>query len=336
MNGRKFRERKGTMNYRKLGNTGLEVSEIGYGAWGIGKDAWLGAEDDESLKALNRAIDLGLTFIDTALAYGDGHSERLVGQVMKDRTETIRVATKIPPKNRIWPAPEGLSPDEAFPADYVRKCTEESLKNLGVDTLDVQQFHVWQDEWVGDGSWREAVEELKDEGKIRNFGVSINDHQPENALRLVQTGLVDTVQVIYNVFDQSPEDELLPFCRTHNVGVIVRVPFDEGALTGKIGPDTEFEEGDFRNEYFKDDRKREVQERVRAIVSELGATEDEIAEIALRYILSNPAVSTVIPGMRSVRNVERNMAVGDGEGLPEDQVRGLKAHRWVRNFYPNA
>ena len=336
MKSRKFRERRGTMHYRRLGNTGLEVSEIGFGAWGIGKDDWLGAEDDESLKALNLAIDLGMNFIDTALAYGDGHSERLVGQVIKGREETVRVATKIPPKNRIWPAPEGLHPDEVFPADYVRQCTEQSLKNLGVDTLDVQQFHVWQDEWIGDGSWQEVVEELKNEGKIRAFGVSINDHQPENALRLVQTGLVDTVQVIYNVFDQSPEDELLPFCRTHNVGVIVRVPFDEGALTGRIGPDTEFAEGDFRNEYFKGDRKREVQRRVRAIVSELGTTEDEIAEIALRYILSNPAVSTVIPGMRSVRNVERNMAVGDGEGLPEDQVQRLKAHRWVRNFYTNA
>jgi aryl-alcohol dehydrogenase-like predicted oxidoreductase len=335
MNDRRICERRGNMHYRELGNTGLEVSEIGYGAWGIGKDAWLGAEDDESLKALNRAIDLGLNFIDTALAYGEGHSERLVGQVVGDREETVRIATKIPPKNRVWPAPEGLHPDEVFPADYVRECTEVSLKNLGVDTLDVQQFHVWQDEWVGEGSWQEAIEELKDEGKIRAFGVSINDHQPENALRLVQTGLVDTVQVIYNVFDQSPEDELLPFCRTHNVGVIVRVPFDEGALTGRISPDTEFEEGDFRKEYFKGDRKREVQERVRAIVSELGATEDEMAEIALRYVLSHPAVSTVIPGMRSVRNVERNMAVGDGKGLPEDQVRRLKAHRWVRNFYPN-
>jgi aryl-alcohol dehydrogenase-like predicted oxidoreductase len=333
MNGRKFRERKGTMNYRKLGNTGLEVSEIGYGAWGIGKDAWLGAEDDESLKALNRAIDLGLTFIDTALAYGDGHSERLVGQVMKDRTETIRVATKIPPKNRIWPAPEGLSPDEAFPADYVRKCTEESLKNLGVDTLDVQQFHVWQDEWVGDGSWREAVEELKDEGKIRNFGVSINDHQPENALRLVQTGLVDTVQVIYNVFDQSPEDELFAAVKEHDVGVLARVPFDEGGLTGSIGPDTEFPEGDFRAGYFQGDRKQQVADRVQAIVEDLGIAPDAIAETALRYILSADAVSTVIPGMRSIRNVERNCAAGDGRGLAREQVEQLHAHRWVRDFY---
>ncbi len=322
------------MRYRELGNTGLEVSEIGYGAWGIGKDAWLGAEDDESIKALHRAIDLGLNFIDTALTYGEGHSERLVGEVVREREETVYVATKIPPKNRVWPAPPGLSPDEVFPGDYVRECTEQSLGNLGVEALDVQQFHVWQDEWVGEGDWLETIEDLKREGRIRFFGVSVNDHEPENALRLVQTGVVDTVQVIYNIFDQSPEDELLPFCQSHRVGVIVRVPFDEGALTGKITPETDFEEGDFRSEYFKGERKKEVYDRVRSIVGELGVSEDEMAEVALRYVLSHPAVSTVIPGMRSIRNVERNMAVGDGEGLSEDQVQKLKAYRWVRNFYP--
>jgi len=321
------------MHYRKLGRTGLEVSEIGYGAWGIGKDAWLGAEDDESLKALNTAIDHGLNFIDTALAYGDGHSERLVGRVVKERDEKIYVATKIPPKNKIWPAPAGISADEAFPKDYVRECTEQSLANLGFEALDVQQLHVWQDDWVGDGGWLEAVEDLKAEGKILNFGVSINDHQPANAIKLIETGVVDTVQVIYNVFDQSPEDELFAACIEHGVGVIVRVPFDEGALTGTITPETTFEEGDFRNEYFKGERKKEVQDRVRAIVGELGVSEDEIAEIALRYILSHPAVSAVIPGMRSVRNVKRNMRVGDGKGLPENQIQKLKAHRWVRNYY---
>ncbi len=321
------------MNYRRLGKTGLEVSEIGYGAWGIAGDAWLGAKDEESLKALNLAVDRGLNFIDTALAYGEGHSEKLVGKVVEERDEIIYVATKIPPKNRIWPAPDGIAVEEVFPGDYVRECTEQSLSNLGLDAIDVQQFHVWQDDWVGQGDWLDAIEDLKREGKIRHFGVSINDHQPSNAVRLIETGVVDTVQVIYNVFDQSPEDELFPACQEHDVGVIVRVPFDEGALTGRITPDTTFEEGDFRNDYFRGERKREVYDRVRAIVSELGVSEDEIAEIALRYILSHPAVSTVIPGMRSVRNVERNMAVGDGEGLPKDQVQILKNHRWVRNFY---
>jgi aryl-alcohol dehydrogenase-like predicted oxidoreductase len=321
------------METRKLGNTGLIVSEIGYGAWGIGGSGWLGAEDDESLQALHRAIDLGVTFIDTALGYGDGHSEELVGRVVRERREDVVVATKIPPANGILPAPDGIDPEEVFPAAHVRECVERSLSNLGLDAVDVEQFHVWSDEWVGRGTWEEAIAELKAEGKIRNFGVSINDHQPGNALKLIETGVVDTVQVIYNVFDQSPEDELLPACVEHGVGVIVRVPFDEGALTGRIGPETTFEEGDFRNNYFRDGRKEQVWERTEAIVDDLGITRDDLAEVALRFILSNPAVSTVIPGMRTVRNVERNTAVGDGRGLPTDQVERLRAHRWVRNFY---
>src|SRR5690242_3665676 len=321
------------METRKLGKTGLIVSEIGFGAWGIGGTGWLGAEDTESLRALHRAIDLGVTFIDTALGYGNGHSEELVGRVVRERREEGVVATKIPPANRIWPAPDGIDPEEAFPAAHVRECVQRSLSNLGVDAIDVEQFHVWSDEWVGRGSWEEAIADLKAEGKIRNFGVSINDHQPANALDLVRSGVADTVQVIYNVFDQSPEDELLPTCVEHGVGVIVRVPFDEGALTGRIGPDTTFDEGDFRNSYFADGRKEQVWERTEAIVDDLGIGRDDLAEVALRFILSNPAVSTVIPGMRTVRNVERNTAVGDGRGLPADQLERLRAHRWVRNFY---
>jgi aryl-alcohol dehydrogenase-like predicted oxidoreductase len=321
------------MNQRPFGRTGLQVSEIGYGAWGIGQSMWLGAEDDESLEALNRAVDLGVTMIDTALAYGNGHSEQLVGQVARERDEPIVVATKIPPKNMQWPAPTGIDPDEAFPADYVRECTERSLRHLGLDTIDVQQFHVWSDDWVGRGSWLDGIEALKSEGKIRAFGVSINDHQAANAVKLIESGAVDTVQVIYNVFDQSPEDELLPACEQHGIGVLARVPFDEGALTGTIGPDTEFPDGDFRNRYFRDDRKHQVADRVQAILDDLGIEREQLPELALRYILSHPAVSTVIPGMRSVRNVERNAAVGDGRGLPAEQVEALKRHRWVRDFY---
>ena len=321
------------MNQRTFGRTGMTVSEIGYGAWGIGKSMWLGAEDEESLRALDRAVDLGVTMIDTALAYGNGHSEQLVGQVVRERDEPIVVATKIPPKNMTWPAPSGIDPDEAFPADYVRSCTERSLRNLGLDTIDVQQFHVWSDDWVGRGSWLDGIEALKSEGKIRAFGVSINDHQPANALKLIESGDVDTVQVIYNVFDQSPEDELLPACDQYGVGVLARVPFDEGSLTGTIGPDTEFPDGDFRNHYFRGDRKQQVAERVQAILDDLGIERDQLPEVALRYILSHPAVSTVIPGMRTVRNVERNAAVGDGDGLPDEQAAKLKRHRWERDFY---
>lgn len=321
------------MNYRLLGKTGLKVSEIGYGAWGIGKTAWLGAKDDESLKALHRSIDLGLNFIDTALGYGDGHSESLVGQVVRERSETIYVASKIPPKNGQWPARAGVPSSETFTKEHVISSTELSLRNLGLDTIDVQQFHVWSDEWVGQGDWLEGVQQLKEQGKIRFFGVSINDHQPSNAIKLIETGVVDTVQVIYNIFDQAPEDELLPACEKHNVGVIVRVALDEGGLTGTITPDTEFTPGDFRNTYFKGDRKQQVYDRVQGIVKDLGIEPGQMAETALRYVLSHPAVSTVIPGMRSVRNVERNMQVGDGQGLPQDQVAKLKQHRWIRNFY---
>jgi aryl-alcohol dehydrogenase-like predicted oxidoreductase len=321
------------MNQRRLGRTGLEVSEIGYGAWGIGGSMWLGAQDDESLQALHRAIDLGVTLIDTALAYGDGHSEELVGQVVRERDERIVVASKIPPKNGRWPAPDGIDPDDAFPADHVRECTERSLRNLGLDAIDLQQFHVWSDEWTERGSWREAVEALKAEGKIRAFGVSINDHQPANAVKLVRSGAVDAVQVIYNVFDQTPEDELLGACAEHDVGVLARVPFDEGALTGRIGPDTEFPAGDFRNRYFRDDRRQQVADHVEAILDDVGIEREQLPEVALRYVLSHPAVSSVIPGMRTVRHVERNAAVGDGKGLPAAQAEALKRHRWDRNFY---
>jgi len=322
------------MHYRTLGRTGLQVSEIGYGAWGIGQSGWIGAQDQESLQALQRAIDLGVNCIDTALAYGGGHSEQLVGQVLRNNPDKrIIVATKIPPKNGQWPAQGGVPVEEAFPGTYIRECTEQSLRNLGTETIDIQQFHVWNDEWVGQGDWPQTIQRLKDQGKIRFFGVSINDHQPDNALRLIETGIVDTVQVIYNIFEQSPEDTLFPACQHYNIGVIVRVALDEGGLTGTVAPESHFEPQDFRSSYFRDNRKQEVYEHVQNIVSDLGKTVGELPEIALRYVLSNPVVSTVIPGMRTLRNVERNAAVADGRGLPPDQVQKLKKHRWIRNFY---
>jgi aryl-alcohol dehydrogenase-like predicted oxidoreductase len=321
------------MRYRRLGRTGIEVSEIGYGAWGIGGAQWGGADDDESIQALHRAIDLGLTFIDTALAYGEGRSERLVGHVVHERQETVHVATKVPPKNRIWPAEEGSALEDAFPPGYIRACAEQSLRNLEMDTVDLLQLHVWNDDWAARDELHDEVDELRSSGKIRFFGISINDHQPANGLRMVLGGLVDTVQAIYNMFDQSPEDELFPACREHDVGVIARVPLDEGGLTGRIDGDTEFEGDDFRAHYFRGDRKREVHERVTAIASDLELDETNVAEAALRFVLSEPAVSTVIPGMRSLRNVERNIAASDAGALPAEHRERLRAHRWVRNFY---
>lgn len=321
------------MRYRKLGRTNLEVSEIGYGAWGIGGKQWLGGSDEESLRALRRAIELGLNFIDTALAYGDGHSERLVGQVLREAGARVYVATKVPPRNRLWPARPGIGIEEVFPYDYVMRCTEESLRNLRVETIDLQQLHVWNPEWIGSDSWRRAFEDLKRSGRVRFVGVSINDHQPDSALELIRTGLIDTVQVIYNIFDQTPEQNLFPLCMVRNIGVIARVPFDEGSLTGTITETTEFDPDDFRAEYFRGDRKKQVVERVAALKRDLAGVDGTLPEIALRFCLSHPAVSTVIPGMRKVRNVEANCAVSDKGPLDERVLQILRRHAWNRNFY---
>lgn len=319
------------MEYRSLGRTGLQVSEIGYGAWGIGASMWIGADENESVRALNRAIELGVNFIDTARGYGE--SERIVGRVLRDHAgEEIHVATKVPPLNGIWPAPSGLDPSATFPGWHIRDSLQESLRQSGLDHFDVLQFHVWSDEWVGRGDWLETIHDLKQQGTIRYFGVSINDVQPENALELIETGEVDTVQVIHNVFHQQPEERLYPACQQHGVGVIVRVALDEGGLTGKITADASFPEGDFRNDYFGGDRRAQVEQHVTALVDDLGISTDELADTALRYVLESPAVSTVIAGMRTVRNVERNAATSDGRRLSPEQLAVLKRHRWERNF----
>lgn len=320
------------MNYRKLGRTNFEISEIGYGAWGIGRAQWLGAEDRESLAALRRAIELGLNFIDTALAYGDGHSEKLVGEAVREAGRRVYVATKVPPKNELWPARPGIGIGDVFPYEYIMRSTERSLRNLGLETVDLQQLHVWNPEWIGRDEWRRAFEDLKRSGKARAVGVSINDHQPDSALELIRTGLVDTVQVIYNIFDQSPERNLFPLCLERNIGVLARVPFDEGSLTGRITSETVFPAGDFRNHYFGGDRKRQVEERVNALRRDLSPA-DSLPETALRFCLSHPAVSAVIPGMRSLRNVEANCAVSDKGALPAETLAALRRHTWERNFY---
>ena len=319
------------MQYRQLGKSGIEVSEIGFGAWGIG-GGWGERDDKAALAALERALELGLTFIDTALGYGEGHSEQLVGQAVRASGKEVVVATKVPPKNRVWPAQKGSTLSETFPKDYVLECTDKSLENLGMERVDVLQFHVWDDAWTEQDEWRETVQELKSSGRVRAFGLSINDHEPDNALAALETGLVDSVQVIYNIFDQSPQERLLPVCERLGVGVIVRVALDEGGLTGAITPETEFEEGDWRASYFKGDRKRQVYERTQALgfLTEDGSS---LAEAALRFVLSHPAVSTVIPGMRSPGRVEQNVRVSDGNYLSVKTLDELKAHAWPRNFY---
>jgi aryl-alcohol dehydrogenase-like predicted oxidoreductase len=318
------------VNYRTLGKTGFSVSEIGYGAWGIGGLQWLGGQDDESVAALRRAIELGLNFIDTALAYGGGHSEVLVGQVVRSVGQPVMVATKVPPMNRVWPARAGAGIEEVFPYEYVIESTETSLRNLGLEQIDLQQLHVWNAEWVERDEWKRAFEDLKRSGKVRATGISVTEHDPDSALGAVRTGLVDSVQVIYNIFDQSPERALFPLCQEHNAGVLARVPLDEGGLTGRIDAATVFEPSDFRAGYFKGDRKQQVAEHVAALQADLGGA--DLPSTALRFCLSHPAVTSVIPGMRSRRHAEANCGVS-GQPLDAATLAILRRHAWDRNFY---
>lgn len=321
-----------TMNYRRLGRTNLEVSEIGYGAWGIGRSQWVGAEDEISLKSLHAARDAGVNFFDTALAYGSGHSEQLLRRAFGTSPEVL-IASKVPPKNMIWPAQPGSALKDVFPRKYALDCLDKTLANLGRESVDLYQFHVWNDDWAADEEWQSTAREMRSSGKARFIGISINDHQPANSLKALATGLIDVVQVIYNMFDQSPEDELLPYCRKNNIGVIARVPFDEGALTGKIGPDTKFPAGDFRNQYFGGKRKQEVWDHIQKLVQDTEIPLGQLPREALRYCLSDPAVSTVIPGMRTPAHVAANVAASELGPLAPALLTKLRRHRWVRNYY---
>src|SRR5262245_15405364 len=316
------------MNYREFGRLGWRVSEIGYGMWGMA--GWTGSDDEESRGSLDRAVELGCNFFDTAWAYGDGRSEQLLGELLKRHPgKRLYTATKIPPKNRRWPARPDYPLDEVFPADYIRDYTERSLTNIGVPTIDLQQFHVWSDTWAEDDRWQRAVSELKEHQLVRAIGISINRWQPANALKALATGLIDSVQVVYNIFDQAPEDELFVECRKRRIAVIARVPFDEGSLTGTLTARTTWPEGDFRNIYFQAPNLQNTIDRVdklRAVVPS-GLT---LPELALRHILQNPDVSTVIPGMRKRRHVEQNLSVSDGQRLPAAVMSELRRHRWDR------
>lgn len=319
------------MHYRTLGRTGLKVSEIGFGSWGISGRQWIGAEDAGSLRALHAARDAGVTFFDTALAYGDGHSEQLLAKAF-GRSREVVIASKVPPKNLLWPAAPDSRLEEVFPRDYVLECLETSYRNLGRE-IDLYQFHVWNDTWTDLPEWRQSVEVIRRSGRARFIGISINDHQPNNALHALDTGLVDVVQVIYNIFDQSPEDELFPYCQEHHIGVIARVPFDEGALTGRVRPETKFPAEDFRNQYFSGQRKEQVWDRVNKITRSLGIGIEQMPETALRFCLSSPAVSTVIPGMRTPAHAQANAAASTRGALAPAQLAELRPYRWEKNFY---
>jgi len=313
---------------RIFGRTGWSVSEVGYGMWGMG--SWTGSDDAESSTSLQKAVDLGLNFFDTAWGYGEGHSEQLLGRLIKANPGIkLFVASKIPPKNFKWPARAKDSLDETFPPAHIRAYTEKSLANLGVETIDLMQFHVWHDNWAQDERWWDETQRLKDEGLVQRWGISINRWQPANAIAALRTGKIDAVQVIYNIFDQNPEDELFPVCRELNIAVIARVPFDEGSLTGTLTEHSRWPAGDWRNYYFNRKNLMQTLRRVDAlkrIVPE-GMT---LPALALRFILENSAVATVIPGMRKTRHVLANISVSDGRALPADLMTELREYRWDR------
>lgn len=316
------------MRYRCFGRTGWMVSEIGYGMWGMA--GWTGSDDAESLASLQRAVELGCNFFDTAWAYGDGHSERLLGRLLRQNPGVkLYSATKIPPKNFRWPSRREFTLDDCYPPEHIEDYVNRSLKNLGVDCIDLIQFHTWEDSWLQDERWSEKIEQLRRQGKIRAAGISLNRWEPWNGVQTVRSGLVDAVQVIYNIFDQNPEDELFPACREMDVAVIARVPFDEGTLTGTLTLESKWPPGDWRNTYFVPENLKasvERAERLKALLPE-GMT---LPEMALRFILSNTDVSTTIPGMRRRSHVEANLAASDKGPLPEDLHRALRAHRWDR------
>lgn len=323
------------MEYRVFGRLGWRISEVGYGMWGMGE--WTGSDDTESLRSLQQAVDIGCNFFDTAYIYGEGyihgegHSERLLGELLRRNSgKRLYVATKIPPKNLAWPSRPEFRIEDVFPRDHIFKITEMSLENLGVDVIDLMQFHVWEDAWVENESWQRAVDDLKGQGLIRAMGISVNTGQPWNGMEALRTGHFDSAQVVYNIFDQSAEDELFPLCEELSIGVIARVPLDEGALTGKLSRHTSWPEEDWRNSYFTPENLIASVERANVLLP-LIPEDMTMAQMALRYILANPSVSTTIPGMRKLNHVHENLSVSDGRSLPASLLERLRRHRWDRD-----
>lgn len=320
------------MKYRTFGRTGWKVSDVGYGMWGMG--GWSGSDDEESLKSLQRAVDLGCNFFDTAYVYGDGRSENLLGQLIRNNPDKkLFTATKIPPKNMQYPTLPEYSLADCYPPEHIEEFLHKSLKNAGLTSFDLLQIHTWNDDWTNENGWSDKLDSLKSQGLISACGISINRWEPWNGVKAVKSGKIDSVQVIYNIFDQNPEDELFPACEEMGVAVIARVPFDEGTLTGTLTKDTTFPEGDWRKGYFTPENLIPSVERadeLKKIVSE----HSSMPEMALRFILSNDAVSTIIPGMRKINHVESNIAASDKGKLDDNLLNELKNHLWVRKPAP--
>ena len=316
------------MKTRKFGKTNWLISELGYGMWGLVD--WSGSDQNEVEKSLELSVELGCNFFDTAWGYGEGKSEQILGKLLRRHSDKkLYAATKIPPKNFIWPSKAGFQLKDCFPASHIIEYTEKSLKNLNVDQIDLQQFHVWEDAWSDQDEWKMAIEKLTKEGKVAHWGVSVNRWEPNNCLKTIETGLISSVQVIYNIFDQNPEDELFPLCKKMDVGIIARVPFDEGSLTGLLTYDTIFPADDWRSTYFVPENLTSSVDHANALKPIIPEGMD-MPEMALRFILSNPDVGTIIPGMRKIKHVQSNISCSDGQGLAKAKIDELRNHRWER------
>ena len=327
------------MKLRQFGRTGWQISEIGYGMWGMG--GWSNSDDQESLESLQVAVALGCNFFDTAYVYGDGRSEKLLGQLVRANSEKrLYTATKIPPLNKQWPAKPEHTLMESYPPDHVEEFAHRSLENSRLQSFDLMQFHTWEDAWLKDDRWFYKLDDLRSQGLVKALGISLNRWEPWNGIGAVRTGQIDAVQVIYNIFDQNPEDELFPACRDMNVAVIARVPFDEGTLTGTLTKESTWPEGDWRNSYFVPENLIPSVERAEELKQLLTLWNQEhsstitLPELALRFILHNPDVSTIIPGMRKRRHVETNIEASELGPLPDELLEELKQHRWVRKPAP--
>ena len=316
------------MKYRKLGRTNWEVSEIGYGMWGMG--GWTGSDDDESMRSLQLAVDLGCNFFDTAWGYGAGKSEGLLGELVRSNPDKkLYTATKIPPKNFQWPSRREYTLEDCFPPEHIQRFVNSSLENAGLDSFDLMQFHTWEDHWLEDDRWVDKMMDLKSQGIIHAIGISINRWEPWNGVKAVNSGIIDAVQVIYNIFDQNPKDELFPACREHNVGVIARVPFDEGTLTGTLTRESKWPDGDWRNTYFVAENLNSSVDHGEAL-KPLVPEDMTMPEMALRFILGERTVSTIIPGMRKPSHVKSNIATSDAGVLDTSLMSELEKHRWDR------
>lgn len=324
------------MQYRRLGKTNLMVSAIGYGTWGFANDpdTWVGATWKDSEQALRLALDNGLNFIDTARIYGNGLAEEWLGKILNQSHQDVIVASKMYPLNHQWSGMKDTRITDAFPKSHIINLVHQSLKALNREYLDVMYFHVWEDAWAHEEEWQDTVKNLTKEGKVRYWGISTNDFEPTNCLEACETGLISVVMTIFNLFYQEPVQLLFPIAKKLDLGVVARVPLDEGGLSGKLTPNTRFPDGDFRQIYFSPERLLQLEKHISKLQLHVdGKIIKSLPELALRYILSFLEISATVPGMRKAAHVQENLAVADQPLLDEQMLKELSLHAWNRNFY---